>query len=146
MAGTKATLLSIGVTEEQIKMEEFTMIADKGFWPAMKYVSYAVGLAAVVMMLPLSLIYSSAASTVAPGAGSIFSASSPYGTANIYKVGLQMYKQAATHPATTSNQSPTADMNVNPSPAPTTDPTQQLQPSATQQTPATDSQNNFEDD
>lgn len=144
MAGAKTTLLNIGVTEKQIAMEEFTMIQDKGFWPSMKYVSYAVGLATILMMLPLSLIYGHASATVTPGSGSIFSTASPYGSANIYKIGTQLYNQAS---SATQNSTPTVTnvnlTNQSPAVAPTT-------PISTPSTHSASSEqtrpNNFDDD
>ena len=53
----KENLISLGVKKEQIMAEEFTMIADSGFWPKAKSISYAVGFSAAAMLLPFYLIY-----------------------------------------------------------------------------------------
>lgn len=49
-------LLSLGVSKNQIKTEEFNMIPDQTFWPRLKNFSYAFSLAAVLFIIAFSLI------------------------------------------------------------------------------------------
>ena len=57
MFSMKENLISLGVKKEQIMAEEFTMIADSGFRPMAKSISYAVGFSVAAMLLPFYLIY-----------------------------------------------------------------------------------------
>lgn len=49
-------LLSLGVTKNQIKMEEFSMIPDAKLWPRLRNFSYALGVAAVLFTITFNLI------------------------------------------------------------------------------------------
>jgi len=56
MAGMKKNLLELGALEEQILMEEFSMISTQSFFLKIKYLSTVAGYGALALLLPLYLI------------------------------------------------------------------------------------------
>lgn len=96
MNAIKDNLLMLGVNQERIEMEAFTMIPDAGFWAVMRNVSYAVGISSLLMLLPFTQIYGAALN---PGAnknlGSLFSFAN-YDSAKLYALGRETYNQLLT--------------------------------------------------
>ena len=94
MSGMKENLLLLGADQNQIEMEEFSMIPATGFWAGVKNVSYAVSLSGLLLIAPLGLIYNSSAKTAdgKPPVRSILSADF-YNTEKFYRLARKTYDQ-----------------------------------------------------